>query len=30
MLPTMTVSTERDPNVERIIAKFATELLVMD
>jgi hypothetical protein len=30
MLLTMTASTERDQIVERIITKFAAELLVMD
>jgi hypothetical protein len=30
MLLKMTVNTERDQIVERIIAKFATKLLVMD
>jgi hypothetical protein len=30
MLLAMTASTQRDQIVERIITKFATELLVMD
>jgi hypothetical protein len=30
MLLTMTASTQRDQIVERVIAKFATELLGMD
>jgi hypothetical protein len=30
MLLTMTASTERDQIVERVIAKFVAELLVMD
>jgi hypothetical protein len=30
MLLTMTASTERDQIIERIIAKLAAELLVMD